>query len=296
LSSEIRPRRSVLYVPGGNPRMHEKARGIAADCVVIDLEDSVAPEAKADARKLTAETVRAGGFGPREVVIRINQPGSEWFAEDLEAAGLAGPDAVLVTKTETPEVIVDAALALARLGLDKPVSLWAMIETPRGVINASAIADLALGDNAAGLAGLVIGTNDIAKATKARAVNGRAALVPSLVQTINAARAAGIFVLDGVFNDFSDMAGYEAECVQGRDLGFDGKTLIHPSQVELANKVFSPSEEEVDEARRIIAAFDLPENKGKGAIRFEGRMVEILHADVARQTLALAEAIQAQSV
>lgn len=290
MTQNIKPRRSILYVPGGTARMHEKARGVAADGVVIDLEDSVAPEAKAAARELTAGTVRAGGFGPRELAIRINPPGSPWFAEDLEAAGRAMPDAILMTKVDRPQTVLDAEARLDGLGVPPDVALWAMIETPRGVLNCSAIADLAEGRSKR-LKGLLLGTNDIAKDTGFRAGAGRGPMVPALAMAVIAARAAGLFILDGVYNDFSDHAGFEAECLQGRELGFDGKTLIHPGQIEAANRVFSPPPEEVDEARRIIAAFDLPENRGLGAIRFEGRMVELLHAEVARRTIEMAERI-----
>lgn len=274
--------------------MHEKARGVAADGVVIDLEDSVAPEAKADARALTQDTVKAGGFGQREVAIRINPPGSEWFADDLAAAGRAGPDAILMTKVDQPSAILTAEARLDELGVGPEVKLWAMIETPRGILNCSAIADLAADGHSKRLAGLVLGTNDIAKETGFRADRARRPMVPLLALAVVAARAAGVFVLDGVFNDFSDETGFEAECLQGRELGFDGKTLIHPGQIETANRVFSPPPEEVEEARRILHAFTLPENRGLGAIRFEGRMVELLHADIARRTIAMADLIAAR--
>lgn len=291
MDQKMRPRRSVLYVPGGNARMQEKARGVAADAVVIDLEDSVAPEAKPEARALTAATVRAGGFGPREIAIRVNPPGSAWFDDDLSAAAGAAPDAILITKVQTPAEILAAEAKLDALGTPETVALWAMIETPRGILDCSAIADLAATAKSRRLAGFVLGTNDIAKETRARPGRGRAPLLPVLTMAVLAARAADLFVLDGVFNDFSDAAGFEAECVQGRDFGMDGKTLIHPSQIETANRVFSPSAEEIAEARAIIDAFALPENAGKGAIRLDGRMVELLHADVAARTLAIAAAV-----
>ncbi len=292
MDKTIRPRRSVLYVPGGNARMQEKARGVAADSVVIDLEDSVAPEAKPEARALTAATVRAGGFGAREVAIRINPPGSAWFDEDLSAAAGAAPDAILITKVQTSEDILGAEARLDGLGTPEKVALWAMIETPRGILDARAIADLAATGKSRRLAGFVLGTNDIAKETRARPGRDRAPLAPVLVMAVLAARAANLFVLDGVYNDFSDAAGFEAECVQGRDFGMDGKTLIHPSQIDIANRVFSPSAEEIAEARAIIDAFARPENAGKGAIRLDGRMVELLHADIAARTLAIAASIE----
>ena len=289
----ITPRRSVLYVPGGNARMHEKARSVRADALVFDLEDSVAPDAKAAARELVAQTVRAGGFGRREVAVRVNPSSTEWFAADLESAARSGPDAILLTKVNGPEDVTTAEERLDSWGAGPDVRLWAMIETARGILNCSAIADLATDGRSRRLGGLVIGTNDIAKETGMRAGTDRAPLVPLLALGVTAARAAGLFVLDGVFNNFSDAEGFAAECAQGRALGFDGKTLIHPDQIDIANRLFSPSGEEVDEARRLIAAFDLPGNRGKGAIRFEGRMVEILHADIARRLIRLSEAIAA---
>jgi citrate lyase subunit beta/citryl-CoA lyase len=284
----ITPRRSVLYVPGGSARMHDKSRNVPADALVFDLEDSVAPEAKSAARELVAETVKKGEFGGREIAIRVNPASTEWFLPDIENAGKSGPDAILLTKVNSPDEIRTAESRLDGWNVSQDVKLWAMIETPRGILNCSAIADMAVDGRSRRLAGLVIGTNDIAKETGMRAGAARAPLVPLLALSVTAARAAGLFVLDGVFNNFSDTSGYEAECEQGRDLGFDGKTLIHPDQIDIANRVFSPSQDEIDEARRMIAAFELPENKGRGAIRFEGRMVEILHADIARRTLSLA--------
>jgi citrate lyase subunit beta / citryl-CoA lyase len=291
----VTPRRSVLYVPGGNARMHEKARYVPADALVFDLEDSVAPEAKAAARELVFQTVKTGGFERREVAIRVNPASTEWFVWDLESAGKSGPNAILLTKVNGPDEIRTAEDHLNGWNVSQDVKLWAMIETPRGILNCSAIADMTLDGRSRRLAGLVIGTNDLAKETGMRAGRTRAPLVPLLALSVTAARAAGLFVLDGVFNNFSDPSGYEAECEQGRELGFDGKTLIHPDQVATANRVFSPSEEEVDEARRMIAAFELPENKGRGAIRFEGRMVEILHADIARRTLSLSGLLSERS-
>lgn len=225
--------------------------------------------------------------------MRVNPSSTEWFAADLESAARSGPDAILLTKVNGPEDVTTAEERLDSWGAGPDVRLWAMIETARGILNCSAIADLATDGRSRRLGGLVIGTNDIAKETGMRAGTDRAPLVPLLALGVTAARAAGLFVLDGVFNNFSDAEGFAAECAQGRALGFDGKTLIHPDQIDIANRVFSPSGEEVDEARRLIAAFDLPGNRGKGAIRFEGRMVEILHADIARRLIRLSEAIAA---
>lgn len=288
--SSIRPRRSILYVPGGDTRMQRKSRTVPADGLVFDLEDSVAPEAKDAARALTISTIRAGGFAGRDVVVRTNGPGTPWFEDDLRAAAEAAPDAVLITKVESADEIGRAEAILSR-GDSSAVRVWAMIETPRGVLACERIAAAA---GAAGrLAGLVAGTNDLVKEIGARPRPDRLPALAALSQIVLVARAFGLFVLDGVFNDFSDAAGFAAECAQGRDLGFDGKTLIHPAQVETANRIFAPDAAELDEARRIVAAFALPENRGRGAIRLDGRMVELLHAASARRTLQLAEAIAA---
>jgi citrate lyase subunit beta/citryl-CoA lyase len=281
---DIRPRRSVLYMPGANARALEKARGLPADAVILDLEDAVAPDAKADARARVTEAVKARGFGPREVVIRINAMDTPWGRDDLEAAVAAGPDAILIPKVSRPDDIVSAAGALAAGPAE--TRIWAMMETPAAILNAQEIA-------AAGhrLSCLVMGTNDLLKETRARPDAGRLALVPWLAACVLAARANGLDVLDGVYNDFHDEAGFRAECEQGRTLGMDGKTLIHPAQIEPCNAIFSPSAEEVERSRAIIAAFERPENAGKGVITVDGRMVERLHLDMARRTVAITDAI-----
>jgi citrate lyase subunit beta/citryl-CoA lyase len=289
----IRPRRSMLYVPGTSARAQEKARNLPADGIVIDLEDSVAPDGKDAARELVASCVKAGGYGVREVGIRINPPDSPWYEADLAAAAAARPDAILITKISSPDDLLAAEARLRDLGAPPELGLWAMIETPRALLDVRDIARTARRAESR-LKGLVLGTNDIIKETGARAVPDRAPLMPWLSLTLMAARAENLFVLDGVFNDFSDEAGLEAECEQGRDLGFDGKTLIHPNQIAAANRIFSPTADEIGEAERILGAFALPENAGKGAIALDGRMVERLHADIAAKTIALAEAIAAR--
>lgn len=289
----IRPRRSALYMPGSNARALEKARSLPADAILLDLEDSVAPEQKALARTQVCDAVKAGGFGTREVVIRSNGLDTEWGRADLAAAAAVGPDAVLLPKVSTPGDITRAAHALNEAGAPAHTRIWAMIETPAGILNVDAIARTAA-DPASRLAVFVMGTNDIAKETRARMVPGRAPMLAWLSQCVLAARAYGIDVLDGVYNQLADMDGLRAECEQGRDLGMDGKTVIHPNQIPVANEIFAPPPAEVDWAQKIIAAFEQAENKGKGAISLDGKMVELLHADMAKRTLALAQAIKAR--
>jgi citrate lyase subunit beta/citryl-CoA lyase len=288
----IRPRRGVLYAPGGNARMLEKARQLDADAVIFDLEDSVAPEVKREARELACAAMATGGFGFREVAIRLNPPASPWFLDDLVAAGAARPDAIVLSKVEGIEDILQAERLLDMHEVAPAVRLWAMIETPLGLLNVRDIASLAATGRSRRLAGLVLGTNDIAKDTGVQPGPDRAPLVPWLLQAVLVARAFGLFVLDGVFNAFADVEGFERECAQGRELGFDGKTLIHPSQIACANRTFAPRAEEVEEARAIIDAFALPENRSKGAINLNGRMVERLHAGIAARTLAMDERIR----
>ncbi len=286
----IRPRRSALYMPGSNARAIEKAKTLSADVVIFDLEDAVAPDLKAQAREQVSAAVRAGGYGRRELVIRINALETSWGEADLAAAVNAAPDAILVPKVSFAETLAAVGLRLRKLGAAERTRVWAMIETPLAVLQAESIASAAR-DVDARLACLVMGTNDLAKDTRARLLPGRAAILPWMMTALAAARAHGIDILDGVYNSLSDEGGFRAECEQGRDCGFDGKTLIHPNQIALANAIFAPSEEEVASARAIVAAFEQPEHAGKGAISLDGRMVERLHAEMARRTLALAEAI-----
>ncbi|WP_316015126.1 CoA ester lyase [Roseobacter sp. HKCCA0434] len=273
-----RPRRSVLYMPGAKERALQKAATLAADALILDLEDAVAPQDKPAARDLVARTVAERPYGPREVVIRINGADTEWGADDLAAAAQARPDAILLPKVESA-----AQLATAR-EVAGDVPLWAMMETPRGILNASEIAA------APGLACLVMGTNDLVKDLHAAHVPGRAPLIPALAQCLLAARAEGIAAIDGVFNAFKDDEGLRAECEQGRDMGFDGKTLIHPAQLSVTNAVYGPSDAALEEARAQIAAFDAAEG---GVAVHDGRIVENLHVENARRLLAEAEAIAA---
>ncbi len=286
----IRPRRSVLYMPGSNSRALDKAKTLPADGLILDLEDSVAPNAKEAARQRVVDAVKAGGFGSREIFIRINGVDTPWHADDLSAVAHAAPDVILVPKVSSAGTLELIGRRLLDMGTDHKTRVWAMIETPLAIFNILSIAAAAR-DSETRLSGFVMGTNDLAKDTRARLVPGRAPMLSWLSMCVAAARIHGIDILDGVYNDIGNADGFTRECVQGVDLGFDGKTLIHPSQIEPCNKAFSPSPAEVEQARKIIAAFDLPENKGKGVVAIDGRMVERLHADMARRTVAIAEAI-----
>ena len=286
----VRPRRSVLYMPGSNARAMEKARTLSADALILDLEDAVAPDAKQTARDLVGTAVRARGFGRREVLVRINALETPWGEDDLAAAVGAGPDAVLVPKVSTPRDLETLALRFEALGAPPDLRLWVMMETPLAILNAGAIAAAAR-DERTRLTGFVMGTNDLAKDTRARIVPGRTPMVPWLMTCIAAARSHELAIIDGVYNDFGDAAGFERECIEARDMGFDGKTLIHPSQIEGSNRVFSPDPEEVENARKIIAVFDRLENRGKGVVTIDGRMVERLHAEMARRVITIADAI-----
>ena len=286
----IRPRRSVLYMPGSNARAIEKAKTLPCDGVILDLEDSVAPDAKESARAQIVAAVKAGGFGKREVFVRVNGVDTTWHADDLSAAAHAVPDAILVPKISSAETLELIGRRLLDMGTPHKTRVWAMIETPLAIFNILSIAAEAR-DSEARLSGFVLGTNDLAKETRARLVPGRAPMLPWLSQCVLAARHYGIDVLDGVYNDIGNADGFVAECRQGVEFGFDGKTLIHPNQIEPCNAAFSPSAEEVAQARKMIAVFELPENKGKGVVSIDGRMVERLHAEMARRTVAIAEAI-----
>jgi len=285
-----RPRRSVLYMPGSNARALEKARSLDADALILDLEDAVAPDAKALAREQVYSAVAQGGYGHRELVIRINALDTLWGEDDLTAAIRAAPDAILIPKVSTPETLLAVADRLNAQGASDRIRVWAMIETPLAILNAEAIARAAR-NPATRLTCFVMGTNDLAKETRARLVPGRAPMLPWLMTALAAARAHGLDIVDGVYNSLSDEEGFRRECEQGRDLGFDGKTLIHPGQIAVTNEVFAPAADEIERAKTIIEAFDKPENAGRGAIALDGRMVERLHADMARRTMALARAI-----
>lgn len=287
-SPPVRPRRSALFMPASNLRAQEKARGLPTDVVILDLEDAVGPEDKSAARDLAVAAVAAGGFGPRELVVRINGLDTPWGAEDLAAIGRARPDAILIPKVSAPEDI-----AACRRAVDQDVRLWAMIETLPAIF---ALDALGLASAGMGVDVWVIGSNDLAKAMRCRPGPDRTPLAPALAMGVMAARAHGLAILDGVYNAIADLEGLARECDQGAALGFDGKSLIHPGHLETANRAFAPDPQALDWARTVAKAFDLPENAGKGVVRIEGRMVERLHLDEALRTLALAQAIAEREV
>ncbi len=288
-----RPRRSVLYMPATNLRAVEKARSLPIDGVALDLEDSIAPEKKEEARAAAAAAIEAGGFGTREVVMRVNGPATSWFEADLAAAAAAGPDAILVPKIERPEQLRSIGERFEMLKAPAKTRLWIMMETPLAVLNAHAIAEASRHWPECRLSCFVLGTNDIQKETRALDHPDRLPLLMALQTSVFAARACGLSILDGVYNNFEDTAGFRRECEQGRLFGMDGKTLIHPAQIDIANEVYGPPAAEVAWARRIIAAFEQPESQGKGAISLDGQMVELLHLEIARRTVTMADAIAA---
>jgi citrate lyase subunit beta/citryl-CoA lyase len=284
----LRPRRSVLYMPGANERALEKAQTIPADALILDLEDAVAPDAKPEARERVCAAAASGAYGGREIAIRANGIGTPWHDEDLAAAAKAGPDAVVVPKVNSAAEVHRIERALEAAGAPDRTRIWAMLETPVAVLHAEEICAASERLNA-----LVMGTNDLIKELHGVRVAGRHPLVPSLSTCLLAARAAGKVILDGVYNDIKDDAGFAAECAQGREMGFDGKTLIHPSQVEPCNAAFAPTEDEVDLARRTIAAFEEAQAAGKGVVTVDGRMIENLHVEESRRVLAIQAAIDA---
>jgi citrate lyase subunit beta / citryl-CoA lyase len=284
----LRPRRSVLYMPGANARALEKAESLPADALILDLEDAVAPDAKAEARVRVCEAAASGRYGRREVAIRVNGLGTPWHDDDLRAAAAAGPAAVVVPKVDSADAVHAIEKALEAGGAPDGTAIWAMVETPVAMLHAEDVARAS-----ERLTVLVMGTNDLAKELRAEHVPGRQPLLAGLGLALLAARATGKVILDGVYNDIKDAEGFEAECVQGRQMGFDGKTLIHPSQLEPCNRVFAPTADEVDRARRIIEAFEQAEAEGRGVVTVDGRMVENLHVDQARRTLAVTAAIEA---
>jgi citrate lyase subunit beta/citryl-CoA lyase len=284
--AEFTPLRSVLYMPSSNERALEKAKGIACDGLILDLEDAVAPDAKPAAREAACAAAADGEYCRRTLTIRINGIGTEWHDDDLAAAAEAGPDAVVVPKVDSAEQVGRLVDALERHGAPDHTTLWAMIETPVAILDALAIAR-----SSQRLSTLVMGTNDLVKELYAEHVPGRAPILPSLHTALLAARAAGIAILDGVYNDVKDVAGFLAECQQGRELGFDGKTLIHPGQVAGANEAFAPSAHAVEDARGLIQAWE--DGRGSGVVTYQGRMVENLHVESARRVLDIHEAITA---
>ncbi|WP_018183295.1 HpcH/HpaI aldolase/citrate lyase family protein [Kaistia granuli] len=288
----IRPRRSALYVPGSNPRAMAKAPMLGADVVIFDLEDAVAPSAKEESRARVAEGVaalRSGDGTASEIVVRVNGLDTPWIEADLAVIGATRPDGILLPKISRAR---DLARVRAMIAPDIAFPLWAMIETPRAVLDPIGIAEAQ--DERLPLVALVLGLNDLARETGTRQIPGRAPMLPWMMTALAAARAAGLDILDGVFNDIADADGFAAECRQGRDCGFDGKTVIHPKQIEGANAAFAPDAAELAWAARIAGVFDEPDNAGKGVVSVDGRMVERLHAEMAGRLLALAKAIAAR--
>jgi citrate lyase subunit beta / citryl-CoA lyase len=285
MSDALTRLRSVLYMPAANERALAKARQIPADALILDLEDAVAPGAKHEARARAAEAVASGAYGDRVVAIRINGAGTEWHDADLRAVAAAGPHAIVVPKVGSAADVLQVETALVAVGAAQETRIWAMLESPAAVLQAASIASAS-----ERLAILVMGTNDLLKELHAEHVPGREPLLSSLSLCLLAARAAGKTILDGVYNDLRDPEGFAAECAQGRSLGFDGKTLIHPSQVDLCNEVFSPSAAELEHARRVIDAFEQAQQAGAGVATVDGRLIENLHVESARRMLVLADA------
>lgn len=290
-AADNRPLRSLLYMPASNRRAMEKSRSLDADAIALDLEDAVAPEMKEEARAMLVAELAAGGFGHRRMVGRINALATPWGRDDLAALAAAPLDALLAPKVDDAQDVIALSQAMDAAGYDPAVALWVMIETPRAILALERIAACA---GTTRLAAFVLGLNDLAKDTGMAQLPGRAVFVPVLSQAVMAARANGLALLDGVCNAIDDPARLESECTQARDFGMDGKTLIHPSQIETANRIFAPSESDVAEARAIVSAFAAPENAGKGALRINGKMAELLHAEMAKRLIAKAEAIDAR--
>ncbi len=286
--TDVRPLRSLLYMPASNRRAVDKARALPCDAVALDLEDAVAPESKPEARVALVEELTAAGFGHRRMIARINPLASAWGHDDLTALATAPLDAILAPKVDDAADVLALSTAMDTAGFAPDVALWVMIETPRAVLALERIAGAAASTR---LAGFVLGLNDLAKDTGMAQLPGRTGFVPVMVQALMAARSNGLVLLDGVCNAIDDPARLEAECEQARQLGFDGKTLIHPTQIDCANRVFAPSAAEIAEAEAIVAAFADPSNAGKGALKVAGKMAELLHRDLAERLLTKAAAI-----
>lgn len=284
-----RPRRTVLYLPGSNARALEKARTLPTDALILDLEDAVSPQEKATARDQVAAAVREGRFGHREVLVRVNAADTEWFIDDISSIASAPPDGLLVPKVSSVGDVAGVEAALAAAGAPAELPLWAMLETPRAVLNAAQLVHCS--DR---LIGFVMGTNDLAKELRAAHVPGRAPLSTALSWCLLAVRDAGKIIVDGVYNDLDDAEGFAAECRQGLEYGFDGKTVIHPRQLDACNTAFTPTDAEADHAEKVITAFEAASAEGRGVVTVDGKLIEQLHVDQAHQTLALVAAIAAR--
>lgn len=285
--SDLRPRRSVLYMPSSNERALDKAKTLPADAIIFDLEDAVAPDAKESARPMAVAAASSGEYGSKELTIRCNGLDTPWGADDIAAAARSGASAVVIPKVASVEYVEQVSRLLNAAGAPDSMAIWPMIETPTAIFDVRHIAAHPR------VAVLVMGTNDLARELRAALVPGRHPLVPHLATALAAAREAGKVILDGVYNDVKNLEGFRDECVQGAEMGFDGKTLIHPGQVDIANDVWAPSEADVEHARKVIAAFDEAVREGRGVITVDGRMIENLHVANAQRTLAVADAIAA---
>ena len=285
--SDLRPRRSVLYMPSSNERALDKAKTLPADAIIFDLEDAVAPDAKESARPMAVAAASSGEYGSKELTIRCNGLDTPWGADDIAAAARSGASAVVIPKVASVEYVEQVSRLLNAAGAPDTMAIWPMIETPTAIFDVRHIAAHPR------VAVLVMGTNDLARELRAGLVPGRHPLVPHLATALAAAREAGKVILDGVYNDVKNLEGFRDECVQGAEMGFDGKTLIHPGQVDIANDVWAPSEADVEHARKVIAAFDEAVREGRGVITVDGRMIENLHVANAQRTLAVADAIAA---
>ncbi|UYN95134.1 MAG: CoA ester lyase [Enhydrobacter sp.] len=287
MASKVRPRRSVLYMPGANTRALEKARTLPADALIFDLEDAVAPDAKAAARANVVAAARSRGYGGREIVIRCNGLGTQWGKDDVAAVAGSGADAVLVPKVESAADVAAVVGLLEAAGAPQSMAVWAMMETPRGILRAGEVAG-----SHPRLQLFVMGTNDLVKDMGARHTPLRLPMITALGLCMLAARAHGLTILDGVYNDIQDTEGFKAVCRQGLEMGFDGKTLIHPGQVEPCNEIFAPSAAELEMAGKIVTAFKAAQAEGRGVATVDGRMIENLHVEQAERALALAAAIE----
>ena len=283
-------RRSALYTPGSNPAVLLKAARSRADVLIFDLEDAVAPDSKVEARHTVARALADPALAGRQIVVRVNGIGTPWCEDDVRTMAGQGATGILFPKIGTEDDVTHAEAVLSSHGAPLEMELWCMIETPLSILNAQLLGKMA-GRAGSRMSTWVLGTNDLVKELKAQHTPLREGLVPMLAMALLGARAAGLAILDGVHNNVSDTEGFERICTQGREMGFDGKTLIHPTQVAACNRIFSPTAQEVQDAQAVIDAFSLPENRDKGVIQLKGRMVELLHADIARQTLAMAQAI-----
>ena len=288
MSTAGRPRRSALYLPASNARAIEKSRTLACDVVILDLEDAVAPDAKAEARAGAVAAAQVGGYGPRELLIRANGLDTPWGADDLVAAASARPDAILIPKVSSGD-----DLAAARAAVGPGIPIWAMIETCQAMF---ALGEIGSASARLGVTVWVIGSNDLAKEMRCALTVDRAPLMTALTLSLMAARAHGIAILDGVFNDIADGQGFSRQCAQGAQWGFDGKTLIHPGQIEAANLAFTPEPDAVAWARTVVAAFQAPETRDKGVLKVDGRMVERLHLAEAERLISVADSIAAREM